>query len=134
MGHVSGLNHIAIFVSDLEPSRHFYHDLPGLPIVEFGERTAGIPELSGVPGGCTREYRLGVPRPSWERERREARGLVERSGWFPVRNGRIQARLGGCRSWQIVNEIILDTPIKMEYYAVWSYGMPHTVSFGNLLP
>jgi catechol 2,3-dioxygenase-like lactoylglutathione lyase family enzyme len=61
MGHVSGLNHIAIFVSDLERSKHFYHDLLGLPVVEYGERTAGIPELSGLSGGRTREYRLSVP-------------------------------------------------------------------------
>lgn len=61
MQHVAGLNHIAIFVSDLEQSKHFYHDLLGLPIVEYGERTAGIPELSGFAGGQTKEYRLEVP-------------------------------------------------------------------------
>jgi catechol 2,3-dioxygenase-like lactoylglutathione lyase family enzyme len=61
MGHVSGLNHVAIFVSDLDQSRHFYQDLLGLPIVEYGERTTGIPELSGLSDGHTREYRLGVP-------------------------------------------------------------------------
>jgi len=61
MGHISGLNHVAIFVGDLERSKHFYHNLLGLPIVEFGERTVGIPELSGLPGGRTKEYRLRVP-------------------------------------------------------------------------
>jgi hypothetical protein len=34
----------------------------------------------------------------------------------------------------VPNEIILDTPKKMEYYPVWSYGMPHTLHFGHLLP
>ena len=33
-----------------------------------------------------------------------------------------------------LDEILLDTPKKMEYYAAWSYGMPYTASIGNLLP
>lgn len=61
MRHVSGLNHVAIFVSNLERSKHFYHELLGLPIVEYGERTVGISDLSGLPQAATKEYRLGVP-------------------------------------------------------------------------
>ena len=61
MTHASGMNHIALFVSNLDQSLHFYHELLGLDIQEYGERTAGIPELSGLPGGRTREYRLRVP-------------------------------------------------------------------------
>jgi glyoxylase I family protein len=61
MGHVSGLNHVAVFVSNLERSKRFYHELLGLPIIEYGERTVGISDLSGLPQAATKEYRLGVP-------------------------------------------------------------------------
>ena len=33
-----------------------------------------------------------------------------------------------------LDEILLDTPKKMEYYVIWSYGIPHTVPNGKQIP
>ena len=42
------------FLSDIEKLKYFYNDLLGLPIVEYGERTLRIPELSGVTNASTK--------------------------------------------------------------------------------
>src|SRR2546428_215092 len=62
MGHIIGLNHVAVMVSDLERSRHFYHDLLGLPIMEYTEHHDGaISEVTATPHTHMKEDRLGVP-------------------------------------------------------------------------
>ena len=56
------IDHVAIMVSDLEKSLHFYRDLLGLEVVSPEEHIDGpISEMTAMPKVHMREYRLRAP-------------------------------------------------------------------------
>jgi catechol 2,3-dioxygenase-like lactoylglutathione lyase family enzyme len=62
MSEVMALEHIAIMVSDLERSKHFYADLLGLEVLEYVEHDGGaIDEMTATEGVFMIEYRLRPP-------------------------------------------------------------------------
>ena len=63
MGGVLALEHIAILVSDLERSKHFYVDLLGLEVIGYVEHAGGaIDEMAATEGVDMIEYRLRAPK------------------------------------------------------------------------
>jgi len=63
MGGVLALEHIAIMVSDLERSKHFYADLLGMDVIEHVEHDGGaIDEMTATEGVYMIEYRLRAPK------------------------------------------------------------------------
>lgn len=57
--YIKKIDHIAVMVSDIDKSLHFYRDLLGLEIVSPEEHIAGaVAEMVDVPGVHMREYRL----------------------------------------------------------------------------
>ena len=53
------IDHIAVMVSDLEKSLHFYRDLLGFDVLSPEEHIGGpIDEMTGISGVHMREYRL----------------------------------------------------------------------------
>ncbi|MCE2395480.1 VOC family protein, partial [Candidatus Poribacteria bacterium] len=56
------IDHVAVMVSDLEKSLHFYRDLLGLEVVSPEEHSDGpISEMVAIPKVHMREYRLRAP-------------------------------------------------------------------------
>ncbi len=56
---VRKMDHVAIMVSDLEKSYHFYHGLLGLEKLEYVEHhEKGISEMAATPNVHMKEYRL----------------------------------------------------------------------------
>ena len=56
------IDHVAIMVSDLEKSLHFYRDLLGLEVVSPEEHNGGpISQMTALPKVHMREYRLRAP-------------------------------------------------------------------------
>lgn len=56
---VMKLDHVAVMVSDLEKSYHFYHDLLGLKKLEYVEHhIKGISEMVAKPNVRMKEYRM----------------------------------------------------------------------------
>ena len=56
------MDHVAVMVSDLERSYHFYHDLLGLEKLEYVEHhIKGISEMVAMPNVRMKEYRLYLP-------------------------------------------------------------------------
>ena len=56
------IDHVAVMVSDLEKSLHFYRDLLGLEVVSPEEHNDGpISEMVAIPKVHMREYRLRAP-------------------------------------------------------------------------
>jgi catechol 2,3-dioxygenase-like lactoylglutathione lyase family enzyme len=63
MTEVQALEHIALIVSDLERSRHFYADLLGLHVLEHVAHDGGaIDEMSATEGVYMTEYRMRPPK------------------------------------------------------------------------
>ena len=62
------LDHVALMVSDLDRSYHFYHDLLGLEKLEYVEHPVegstniqGVAKMTGFPDVRIREYRMTLP-------------------------------------------------------------------------
>ncbi len=56
------IDHVAIMVSDLEASLHFYRDLLGLEVVSPEEHIDGpAAEMTAIPKAHVREYRMRAP-------------------------------------------------------------------------
>jgi len=56
------IDHIAVMVSDIEKSLHFYRDLLGFEVVSPEEHIGGpIDRMTGISGVHMREYRLRAP-------------------------------------------------------------------------
>jgi catechol 2,3-dioxygenase-like lactoylglutathione lyase family enzyme len=63
MGEVLALEHIAIQVSDLEKSRHFYGDILGLNVLEHVQHDGGaIDQMTATKGVKMIEYRCRAPK------------------------------------------------------------------------
>jgi catechol 2,3-dioxygenase-like lactoylglutathione lyase family enzyme len=59
---VKRMDHVAVMVSDLDRSYAFYHDLLGLEQRDYvAHHMSGVSEMTGVPNGSIREYRMGLP-------------------------------------------------------------------------
>lgn len=59
---VKKMDHVAVMVSDLERSFHFYHDLLGLEKLEYVEHhIRGISEMTATPNVSMKEYRMFLP-------------------------------------------------------------------------
>ena len=67
---ITSMDHVAVFVSDLDRTFHFYHDLLGLEVLEYVEHpkpgsTAikGVSEMTGFPDvpHKSRQYRMTLP-------------------------------------------------------------------------
>ena len=58
---VTKMDHVAVMVSDLERSYHFYHDLLGLEKLEYVEHhIKGISEMTATPNVRMKEYRMSL--------------------------------------------------------------------------
>ena len=62
------MDHVAVMVSDLDRSFHFYHDLLDLETLEYVEHPMpgstdikGVAEMTGFPDVKVREYRMTLP-------------------------------------------------------------------------
>jgi catechol 2,3-dioxygenase-like lactoylglutathione lyase family enzyme len=63
MGEVLALEHVALIVSDLESSRHFYQDVLGLDNIERVEHAGpALEKMFGLKGVDEIEYRMRAPR------------------------------------------------------------------------
>ena len=66
------LDHVALMVSDLDRSYHFYHDLLGLEKLEYVEHPVegstniqGVAKMTGFPDVRIREYRMTIDLIEW---------------------------------------------------------------------
>ena len=60
--YVKKIDHIAVMVSDIEKSLHFYRDLLGMEVVTPEEHIEGpVAEMVKKPGCHMREYRMRAP-------------------------------------------------------------------------
>jgi len=63
MSEVLNLEHIAVIVSDLERSRHFYQDLLGLNVIEYVEHGGqALSDMFGLDDVHEIEYRMRAPK------------------------------------------------------------------------
>ena len=67
---ITRMDHVAVFVSDLDKTFHFYHDLLGLEVREYVEHPKpgstdikGVSEMTGFPDipHKSRQYRMTLP-------------------------------------------------------------------------
>ena len=65
---IGKMDHVAVMVSDLDRSYHFYHDLLGLEKLEYVEHPMpgstnieGVSKMTGFPDVRVREYRMTLP-------------------------------------------------------------------------
>ncbi len=63
MGEVHTLEHVAVIVTDLERSKHFYHDLLGLDVIQYVFHDGGpVGDLFATGPTHLKEYRLRPPK------------------------------------------------------------------------